>query len=398
MKIFKTKGENKTVDSCNKKTDDQLRAEGLRLAMPFPYYTRDMDFNIVEFSPMMEQMTGYSKEEAMKMKCYDVFRSSGCGDNCVVQKHLRCKQDAVWNVYVEIKNKKGEAIPTLTSYTPYFDEEGKTIGAIEVIREISVEKAMMSELTQESEQLSSISQQLAASSEETLAMSSTVTETIESQRSKLITCKDEMNSANKKADDIVGDTKLIQESIIELNSSMNNTIEGMNSLSTKADNIVNIVKSITSIAEQTNLLSLNAAIEAARAGEHGRGFAVVADEVRKLAENSASFSKDIQNSLGDITTLVKLVSTKTAETNSKLSSSEEAIKRTIHQIGDIKISIEKLTMLIDNLTGESNQTAQISSNQTDAMGEVAKVGSEIAQIAQTLRQEVDNLSRHNHLI
>ncbi|GAA0079196.1 methyl-accepting chemotaxis protein [Clostridium sp. CTA-5] len=63
------------------------------------------------------------------------------------------------------------------------------------------------------------------------------------------------------------------------------------------DSIKVMADTIGGIAEQTNLLALNAAIEAARAGEAGKGFAVVAEEVRKLAEQSSQAVINIQDTI-----------------------------------------------------------------------------------------------------
>ena len=58
-----------------------------------------------------------------------------------------------------------------------------------------------------------------------------------------------------------------------------------------------IVQTLNEISNQTNLLALNASIEAARAGEYGVGFAVVASEVQKLAAQSATASKQIEDTI-----------------------------------------------------------------------------------------------------
>lgn len=67
--------------------------------------------------------------------------------------------------------------------------------------------------------------------------------------------------------------------------------------SKETDNILTTVKSI---AKETNLIGLNAAIEAARVGEHGKGFAVVAEEVRKLSNVTAKSTKEIEEIVTNI--------------------------------------------------------------------------------------------------
>jgi PAS domain S-box-containing protein len=405
-KLFNKKNSN--ASSALQKQDDQKESEvfiknemsklkGLREAMPYPYYIRDMDFNIIEFSAKMEKMTGYQFEEAKNIKCYDLFKSSICGENCVVQKHLKNSREAVRDAFVEIKDKHGKTIPTLVSYIPYFDEKDEILGAIEIIREVTNEKIMMDELDDNSSQLSSISEELAASSEETLAMSNEVLNTIEIQTKKLMHCQEEADITDKKADNIIGDSNIIKSSVGALKESMNSTMEGMKTLSNKTNIISHIVDSIVGIASQTNLLALNAAIEAARAGEYGKGFAVVADEIRKLAENSALFSQNIQESLNEIDTLINMVTSRTDETNQKLIESEAAIERTINQLYDIKNSIDQLNRLVGESMEQGDSTTEISRNQNAAMEDVAKVSTQLAEIAQVLQDEVVRLAEENHL-
>ena len=65
-----------------------------------------------------------------------------------------------------------------------------------------------------------------------------------------------------------------------------------------SEKIGKIVETIEEIANQTNVLAINASIQAARAGEQGKGFAVIASEVRKLAEQSNQSALEIKRVIG----------------------------------------------------------------------------------------------------
>ncbi|NGO91404.1 MAG: methyl-accepting chemotaxis protein, partial [Halomonas sp.] len=136
------------------------------------------------------------------------------------------------------------------------------------------------EIAHGTEDLSSRTQQQAASIEETAASMDEITSTVR------------QNADNaSEAEKLVYEVTQQANAGGEIASNAVNAMEGINASSRK---IAGIVGLIDEIAFQTNLLALNASVEAARAGEQGRGFAVVAGEVRNLAGRSANAAKEIK--------------------------------------------------------------------------------------------------------
>ncbi len=137
-----------------------------------------------------------------------------------------------------------------------------------------------------------------------------------------------------------------------------------------------IANAIKDIADQTNLLALNAAIEAARAGEQGRGFAVVADEVRKLAERTATSTKDIAKTIGEINAI----------SEAAVQSMHGAVSEVENSIGLIRQNGEGLKEIM----GASVNVAERVDHIAMASREQSAAGESVANSLERITGLVDN--------
>jgi len=105
--------------------------------------------------------------------------------------------------------------------------------------------------------------------------------------------------------------------ISELISAVARIAERLGTVNTVLEQVAGFSGTIETIAKQTNLLALNATIEAARAGAMGRGFSVVASEVKSLAEQTRQATRQINETVHDLTSQIGNVITESSVATSR---------------------------------------------------------------------------------
>lgn len=329
------------------------------------------------------------------------------------------------------------------SYMNRKDEIGMLLHSVKQMRDNVA--TFISMTTESAEQVAATSEELTATAEQAASASEEVARTLEEiARGASEQAKDTENTAHnieKLGSLLDTDATYIDRlndaaSAIEaqkeagfaiLNELIHNTkrnesvtqsvFESIMSNNDSAEKIQNASTMIESIASQTNLLALNAAIEAARAGEAGRGFAVVADEIRKLAEQSNSFTSDIQsviselksksaeavNAMNGAKSIVKEQANSVELTEEKFKGIAEAIDAIKMVIQQLNHSTAQMTQnkdmiieLVQNLSAISQENAAGTQEASAAMEEqsatiqeISNSGESLAHIAEELRLMID---------
>jgi methyl-accepting chemotaxis protein len=176
---------------------------------------------------------------------------------------------------------------------------------------------------------------------------------------------DSAKEADEQAQNGTGVVQDSYHSIEDLAQEIDNLAQKITSLHESSNNITSVVDVIKSVAEQTNLLALNAAIEAARAGEQGRGFAVVADEVRSLALRTQESTSEIEN----------FISVLQSDANSAYSVIEKSQKMAVNAVQNSKNVEQTLGAITSSVSHIFSMTDQVAV----AVEEQAMVTQDVAE-------------------
>jgi PAS domain S-box-containing protein len=100
-------------------------------------FTVDREGRITSFNRAAEEITGFTRQEAIGQFCHEIFRANICFEDCPLRRTAET-QERIVNLEVNILNRQNREIPISISTAQIRDEDDEVIGAVETFRDLSL--------------------------------------------------------------------------------------------------------------------------------------------------------------------------------------------------------------------------------------------------------------------
>jgi len=165
-------------------------------------------------------------------------------------------------------------------------------------------------------------------------------------------------------------------------------VETMTDIRNNSSEVEKIIGVIDAIAFQTNILALNAAVEAARAGEQGRGFAVVASEVRGLAQRASLAAKEIKQLIDTSGARIHVGASLATEAGESMDKIGAAIVRVTDIMGEIASATLEQSRGIDQINQAVSYMDEVTQQNATLVEQASAAAGMLQDQAERLRAAV----------
>jgi methyl-accepting chemotaxis protein len=243
------------------------------------------------------------------------------------------------------------------------------------------------------EEMSASINSMASASEEMSVNIQSVASTSEQMSTNMGSIATSIEQMSTSVEDVAWNAKegsVIARQATDMSDTATTTMDVLGRAAQEIGEVTNLIKRI---AEQTNLLALNATIEAASAGDAGKGFAVVANEIKELANQSGQAAnaiakkvEDVQKntesaveSIQGITDVIKRIN----ESSEVISRSVEEQTKTSLEISD---SVQQASAGINNIATSIAELARGANDVSKSAAEAARAVNEVSANIQGLNK------------
>jgi PAS domain S-box-containing protein len=108
-------------------------------------FTVDKDWRITSFNRAAERITGMPAEQAVGMRCSEVFHADICEQGCAIRRTMDTGRNLI-DVRARILNNRGQSLPISISTAVLRDDDGSVLGAVETFRDLSAIETLRREI------------------------------------------------------------------------------------------------------------------------------------------------------------------------------------------------------------------------------------------------------------